>query len=285
MRVYLNGRYVDAQDASVSVNDRGFLFGDGVYEVVRGAGGELIEPERHVRRMRQGLGALAIALSHDQVAALLDVSRMLLRDNGLDGDALAYCQVTRGAAPRTHHYPPADTPPTVLVTTTAVALPHAVRVQGATVVTLPDIRWARCDIKSVNLLPNVMAKQRAVDAAADEAIFVRDGVITEGASSSVFAVLDGELRTYPLSNYILPGVTREIVLELARELGLSVREVPVLADELMRATEIILTSTFNDVMPVVRVDGRVVGTGAPGPIAQQLYAAFAERIGAVAGVR
>jgi D-alanine transaminase len=130
-----------------------------------------------------------------------------------------------------------------------------------------------------------MAKQRAVDAGADEAIFVRDGVITEGASSTVFTVLDGELRTYPLSNYILPGVTREIVLELARELGLSVREVPVLADELMRATELILTSTYNDVMPVVRVDGRVVGTGAPGPIAQQLYAAFAERIGAVAGVR
>jgi D-alanine transaminase len=213
------------------------------------------------------------------------VSRTLLRDNELGGDALAYCQVTRGTAPRTHHYPPPDTPPTILVTTTPVALPHAVRVQGAAVITLPDIRWARCDIKSVNLLPNVMAKQRAVDAAADEAIFVRDGVITEGASSSVFAVLDGELRTYPLSNYILPGVTREIVLELARELGLSVREVPVLADELMRATEIFLTSTYNDVMPVVRVDGRVVGTGAPGPIAQQLYAAFAERIGAVAGVR
>jgi D-alanine transaminase len=146
MRVYLNGRYVDAQDASVSVNDRGFLFGDGVYEVMRGAGGELIEPERHARRMRNGLGALAIALSHDQVAALLDVSRTLLRDNGLDGDALVYCQVTRGAAPRTHHYPPADTPPTVLVTATAVVLPHAVRVRGAAVVTLPDIRWARCDI-------------------------------------------------------------------------------------------------------------------------------------------
>jgi D-alanine transaminase len=285
MRVYLNGRYVDAQDASVSVNDRGFLFGDGIYEVMRGAGGELIEPDRHVRRMQRGLDALAIALSHDRVAALLDVSRTLLRDNELDGDALAYCQVTRGTAPRTHHYPPPDTPPTVLVTTTPVALPHAVRVQGAAVITLPDIRWARCDIKSVNLLPNVMAKQRAVDAAADEAIFVRDGVITEGASSSVFAVLGGELRTYPLSNYILPGVTREIVLELARELGLSAREVPVLADELMRATEIFLTSTYNDVMPVVRVDGRVVGTGAPGPIAQQLYAAFAERIGAVAGVR
>jgi D-alanine transaminase len=285
MRVYLNGRYVDAQDASVSVNDRGFLFGDGIYEVMRGAGGELIEPERHVRRMRRGLSALAIALSHDQVAALLDVSRTLLRDNELDGDALAYCQVTRGTAPRTHHYPPPDTPPTVLVTTTPVALPHAVRVRGAAVITLPDIRWARCDIKSVNLLPNVMAKQRAVDAAADEAIFVRDGVITEGASSSVFAVLDGELRTYPLSNYILPGVTREIVLEVARELGLSVREVPVLADELMRATEMFLTSTYNDVMPVVRVDGRVVGTGAPGPIAQHLYAAYAERIGAVAGVR
>ena len=285
MRAYLNGRYIDAQDATVSVNDRGFLFGDGVYEVMRGAAGELIEPDRHVRRMQRGLDALAIAFGDDRVVGLLDVGRTLLRDNRLMSDALVYCQVTRGTAPRTHHYPPRDTPPTVLVTATPIELPSAQRDRGAAVITLPDIRWARCDIKSVNLLPNVMAKQRAVEAGADEAVFVRDGVITEGASSTVFVVLDGELRTYPLSNYILPGVTREIVLELAQELGIPVRQVPVLADELARATEVILASTYNDVMPVTRVDGRLVGAGVPGAVAQQLYAAFAERIGAVASVR
>lgn len=285
MRVYLNGRYVDEQQASVPVTDRGFLFGDGVYEVVRAVAGELIEAERHVRRMTRGLGALAIGLTDDRVSGLLEVSRTLLRDNGLDGDALVYWQITRGVAPRTHQFPPGGTAATVLASAGAAVLPHALRARGAAAITTPDIRWARCDIKSVNLLANVLAKQRAVESGADEAIFVRDGVVTEGAVSTVFAVLDGEVRTYPLSNYILPGVTREIILELAVEVGLSVREVPILADELAHVTELFFTSTSNDVMPIVRVDGRAIGTGRPGPIAQQLYAAFAERVGAVAGTR
>src|SRR5208283_830978 len=164
-------------------------------------------------------------------------------------------------------------------------LPHATRTRGATVITTPDIRWARCDIKSVNLLPNVLAKQKAVEAGADEAIFVRDGVLTEGASSNLFGVLDGELRTYPLSNYILPGITREVVLELAHEGELVVSERPMWIDDLARVSELFLTSTVNDVMPIVRVDGRQIGTGKPGPVARQLYAAFADHIGAVAAAR
>ena len=219
MRIYLNGRYVAAEDAVVSVTDRGFLFGDGVYEVTRGAGGELIDSPRHARRFARSLAALSISIGEDGVAELVKVSRTLLQENGLDGDALVYWQVTRGAAPRTHHFPPPGTPPTVLVSASSVSLPHDARTHGVSVVTTPDIRWARCDIKSVNLIPNVLAKQKAVSAGAEEAIFVRDGVLTEGASSNLFGVLDGELRTYPLSNYVLPGITREIVLELAHEDG------------------------------------------------------------------
>ncbi len=285
MRIYLNGRYVAAEDAVVPVTDRGFLFGDGVYEVTRGAGGELIDSPRHARRFARSLAALSISLGENGIADLVKVSRKLLEENELDADALVYWQVTRGAAPRTHHFPPAGTPPTVLVSASAVNLPHDARVHGVSVVTTPDIRWARCDIKSVNLIPNVLAKQKAVSAGAEEAIFVRDGVLTEGASSNLFGVLDGELRTYPLSNFVLPGITREIVIELAHEGNVTVKEQPMWMDDLPRVSELFLTSTVNDVMPIVRIDGRQVGTGRPGPIAQQLYAAFADRIGAVAAAR
>jgi len=283
MRVYLNGRYVDAEQATVPVTDRGFLFGDGVYDVVRAAGGELIDVDRHLQRLTRGLLALRIGLDDDRVAEFREISRTLLHDNAVDGDAIVYWQVTRGAAPRTHQFPPSGTAPTVLASTTPIVLPHALRRRGSSVITVPDVRWSRCDIKSVNLLPNILAKQQSVEAGADEAIFVRNGVIMECASSSVFLVLDGELRTHPLTTQILPGITREIVLELAAELGVPIREFPALISDVGRASEMFFTSTVNDVMPIVRVDGQVIGNGQPGPISRRLYAAFAERIGAVAG--
>ncbi len=285
MRVYLNGRYVDSEQATVSVTDRGFLFGDGIYDVVRGAGGELIEVDRHLRRLARGVRELRITLDDARIEELRHISRTLLRENRLDGDALVYWQVTRGTAPRTHQFPPAGTPPTVLASASPVALPHALRTRGASVITVPDMQWARCDIKSVNLLPNIMAKQEAVEAGCDEAVFVREGVIMEGASSAVFLQLDGELRTHPLTTRILPSISRELVMEIAAELNVPVREFPVLERDLPRATEMFIASTYNDIMPVVRVDARAIGTGRPGPVTQQLYTAFAERIGAVAGVR
>jgi D-alanine transaminase len=282
MRIYLNGQFVPAELATVPITDRGLLFGDGIYEVTRGADGEFIEIHRHVRRLTRNLRELSISVPSDRVAELVEASRTLLREVAPEGDALVYWEVTRGAAPRVHHFPPPGTVPTIFASVSTVTLPHAARKRGAVAITTPDIRWARCDIKSVNLLPNVMAKQRAVEAGADEAIFVRDGIVTEGASSNVMAILDGELRTYPLSPYILGGITRDVVLELARDAGLTVREEPILLDDLYRATELMFTSTVNDVMPIVRVDGRAIGTGSPGPVARQLYSAFLDRIGAVA---
>lgn len=283
MKVYLNGDYVERERASISVDDRGFIFGDGVYEVTRAIRGRLFEGERHVRRLERGLKGLGITPPAEvQDHRLISISECLLRDNGLtNGEALVYLQITRGAAPRTHAFPPADTPPTVYLSAGPFTPPHDLREQGATAITVPDIRWSRCDLKTVNLLPNTMAKQQAVEAGVTEAIFIRDSAVTEGASTNVFAVVDGTLRTYPECNYILGGITRDVVLELAAECGIPVRTTPIYAGDFSRVDELFLTSTTNDVMPVVEVDGHEIGSGKPGPVSQRLYAAFAERLGRV----
>ena len=285
MLVYLNGEFVDRSRAAVSIDDRGFLFGDGVYEVTRIRGGRLFEGARHDRRLARNLAELELALPAGTTpASLSEVALRLLRENGLaHGEGLAYYQVTRGVAPRAHQFPAAGTPPTVYVSVGAFVPPDAHRGRGVPCVTYPDIRWARCDIKVVNLLPNVLAKQVAVTKGAYEAFFVRDGLVTEGASTNFFAVLDGEIRTYPTSHFILPGITRDVALELAVAEGIAVREEPVRADELSRVTEAFLTSTMNDVMPVVALDGRPVGDGRPGPITTRLAKTFAAHLDAACG--
>ena len=281
--VYLGGEIMPRNRATVSIDDRGFLFGDAVYEVIRVVRGRFIEPERHLRRLARSLrevGLRAPALD------LLAVATDLIRRNDLGGrEATVYAQVSRGAAPRQHAFPPSGTPPTVLVT----AMPFTPRTDliasGVAVITLPDVRWSRCDIKSVNLLPNVLAAQRAAEAGAFEAILVRDGVVTEATRSNVLAVVGGVVRTHPTGPLILPGVTREVVLELASGAGIPVREEELGADELFAAEEVLLTGTTADVTPVVTVDGRAVGEGRPGPVGRRLGALLAERIGVAPGVR
>lgn len=281
MRVFLDGTFLDHDEAKISVNDRGFLFGDGVYEVVRSHDGELVEPERHWRRLGRSLRALAIG--HAEWLGDMELSqlaRRLVAENGLEsGPALVYLQVTRGAAwPRTHHFPPADTPPTVYASAARFQIPDALRARGARVITVPDIRWARCDIKSVNLLPNVLAKQQATAAGADEAVFVRNGVVTEASTANVFAVVDDVIRTHPATPQILGGITRELVIEAAESLGLPLDPTPIFADDLPRASELFFTNTTHDVMPVVRVDEQVIGSGKPGPIANRLMSELARRL-------
>jgi D-alanine transaminase len=279
MTVYLNGVYLDRAQAAVSVDDRGFLFGDGVYEVTRAHDGQLFEWERHLRRLARGLDGLSIALPAGLAAALLEISERLLRENRVEqGDATVYLQITRGTAPRTHHFPPPGTAPTVFLSAGRLKLPEDVRARGANVITTPELRWARCDLKTVNLLPNVLAKQQAVAVGAFEAVFVRDGIMIEGASSNTFAVVGGVLRTHPASHRILAGITREVVLELAAELGIAALEQPVTLEELAGASEVLVTATTADVMPVVRVDGRVVGDGRPGKIARELQRALLARM-------
>ncbi|HEX9704306.1 MAG TPA: aminotransferase class IV [Gemmatimonadales bacterium] len=280
MLVYLNGAYLDSAAARVSVEDRGFLFGDGVYEVTRALGGRLFASDRHLRRLEHGMRELELHWPEGlDGAGVREVSERLLRDNRLtDGEATAYVQITRGVAPRSHVFPAAGTPPTVY----AVARPFKglehERARGVGAILVEDVRWGRCDLKTIQLLPNVLAKQQAARADAFDAIQVRDGFVTEGANTNVFVVLDGVVRTHPTGPRILAGVTREIVLELVRELRLPAREEPVLATELTRASELFFTGTTTDVMPVVRLDGRPVGNGQPGPVARQLYATLRERM-------
>jgi D-alanine transaminase len=276
--VYLNGEYLPRSEAKLSVDERGFFFGDGVYEVTRAVDGRLFESARHLKRLARGLRELRLEpqLSLEQVEQVS--LELLLRNDLTSGEGTIYLQITRGAAPRTHHFPPAGTPCTVFLSAQRFSLPTDKRASGVAVVTYPDIRWSRCDIKTVNLLAAVMAKQHAVDHGVFEAIFVRESAVTEGSHTNVFGVIDGELRTYPSSNLILPGITRDVVLEVARELGVTVNETPFHTHHLPQLQECFLTGTTTDVMPVVSIDGVAVGDGTPGKVTMALYDALSARI-------
>lgn len=279
MMVYLNGQYLASDKATISVLDRGFVFGDGVYEVWRVVEGKLFEHARHDRRLRRGLKAVEITVPDREIDALAGVAERLLKENDLlQGEGTFYLEITRGAAPRTHAYPPAGTKPTIFAMVNRFEVPHALRAAGAKAVTEPDVRWLRCDVKTVQLLPNCMAKEKAQAKGALEAIFIRDGVVTEGTHTSVLGVKDGELRTHPLGPLILPSVTREIVLEVAREQRLPVREQPFSAAELFQLDELFVAGTTTDVTPIVEVDGTRIGSGTPGPVSRALYAGLQARL-------
>lgn len=276
--VYLNGQFLPRAEAKVSVEDRGFIFGDGIYEATRAIEGKMFESARHMRRMQRGLEALQLRPG----LGLADIERLsqelLAKNNLLQGEALVYVQVTRGAAPRAHPFPPANVPSTVYISASAFSPPHDKRKTGVKAITVPDIRWSRCDLKTVNLLPAVLAKEAAVQAGAFEAIFVRDGVITEGAYTNAFAVIDGVVRTYPLCNFILGGVTRDVIVECIRDLGMPYSEEPLLQTDIPRMQEFFISSSGNDVMPVVMIDGRAIGDGAPGATTIRIYERFATKL-------
>ena len=280
MQVYLNGEYLAHDQARVPVDDRGFLFADGVYEVIRVYDGKPFLMEPHVARMQAGLRAIQI--DGTCIDNLTDICMKLLQSNGLTtGEATIYVQATRGVAPRKHAFP--DCAPTVYAAAKKFGgHPAEYFTSGVATITVPDTRWSRCDIKSIALLPNVLANQAAHAADAFEALFVKDGVLIEGSHSNLFGVLDGELITYPRSNYILAGITRDFVLDLARELGIPAREAPILWDDVPRVEELFLSGTTTDVMPIARVDGRNVGQGAPGPVTRRLMEAFRARAGKAA---
>ncbi|MEO7730162.1 MAG: aminotransferase class IV [Kofleriaceae bacterium] len=277
--VYLDGEHVAKERAQISVDDRGFTFGDGIYEGVRAIRGRLFAWDAHAARMTHGLAGLRIGFAPDQVWALGAVCERLLRDNALlDGEAFLYLAVTRGAAPRAHGFPPAGTPPTVFASATRFVVPRELRQRGGTAITHDDLRWARCDWKTLNVLGSVLARQAAVEAGAFEAILVRDGVVTEGAATAVFAVVDGVLRTHPTGHRILPGVTREVVIACAAALDLAVRDAAISEAELRGAQEVFVCGTTTDVTPIVTIDGAPVAGGAPGPITRRLQHALEARL-------
>ena len=274
MIAYLNGAYVDHSNAKVSVDDRGFVFADGVYEVARVYEGRVFAMSPHMERMRSGLRELRIRDS--VVEEIPGIAEQLLDANELrSGDATIYVQVTRGAAPRTHAFPSPEVTPTVYVLAKQFKNhPEKYFSDGVATVSVPDTRWSRCDIKSIALLPNVLANQTAKDHGAFEALFVRDGVLIEGSHSNLFAVVGGEAVTHPMSGYILGGITRDLILRRAGEAGITAREAPIEVQEFDRIQELFLSGTTTEVMPVVRVDDRVVGNGKPGPVTRKLQDAF-----------
>jgi D-alanine transaminase len=272
--VYLNGEYLPKDRATISVDDRGFLLSDGIYEVTPAYGGRLFRVAQHMGRLQNGLDELGINFDP---TGLVEMHERLIATNGLDSDdvSIVYLQITRGAAPRTHHFPPAGTAPTVYAFAQAYVRPELDRWKlGYAAITVPDQRWARVDIKAIALLPNVLAQQAAMNAGVEDALLVKDGVALEGSHNNVFAVLDGVVTTHPATHQILHGVTRAYVIELARELGFPVEERPVLLDDMRDADEIFFTGTTTEVRPTVRLDDRPIGDGRVGPVATALYAAF-----------
>ena len=265
---FLNGRFMPLAEAMVPVEDRGYQFGDGVYEVIRTYRGVPFQLEAHVARLERS--AVAIGLPLPFRAA--EWSSYVAEGIRLAGyaESKVYIQLTRGVAPRDHLFP-VGTPPTAVMTIRQMrSLDPVLYATGVPVITVKDLRWGRCDIKSVNLLPNVMARQQAKDAGAFEAIFVRAGEVSEGAVSNVMLVRAGVLVTAPADERILSGVTRAVVLDLARKEGILVEERAIRVEELRRADEIFLTGTTVEILPVIGVDGVVVGTGKRGELTRLL---------------
>lgn len=277
MIAYFNGRFVSKEDVKISPDDRGFLFADGVYEVIRSYGGRLFKIDDHLERLSRSLRELHMATAF--LTHLKTVADQLMQRNNLENeDAALYIQITRGVAPRKHAFPGIETSPTVYISASALQPFHEEWEKGITIILVPDIRWGRCDIKSVGLLPNVLASQQAKERGAAEAVFVRDGVITEGSHTSFCAVFDGRLVTHPANNHILPGITRRVVLDLCVTLGIPFRESPILERTLTGASELMVLGTTSEIVPVVRVNDRVVGDGKPGPITSKLQRAFRDLV-------
>jgi D-alanine transaminase len=269
---YVNGHFSPIEQATISIEDRGFQFGDGVYEVVRTYGGGPFRLHDHLSRLEGSARAVSIPvpLSRTEWEAL--IREGLQRSQY--AECLVYIQLTRGVAPRAHLFPSPAKPTVVMTFREIPETEGALQRQGVPVVTLSDLRWARCSIKSLNLLPNVLAKQQANDAGALEAILVKDGLVTEGCSSNVCLVRDGNIITPALSDRLLAGVTRSVVLELARKNGILVDEREVPEEELTRADELFLIGTMIEVLPVSRLNGVPVGDRMPGTVTQAVRDAF-----------
>ncbi|MBO8129251.1 MAG: D-amino-acid transaminase [Peptococcaceae bacterium] len=277
---YLNGKIFEAGETRISTNDRGFIFGDGIYEVVRSYNGKLFGLEEHLRRLQQSADAIDLKLPHT-LEEFQELVETLNRKSELL-ETLVYIQVTRGTEPRNHLFS-LDLPPNVFITIRALPdIPGEIYTKGVSAVTVHDGRWNMCHVKSISLLANVLAKHEARKQGAYEAIFVREnGVVTEASSSNVFMVSGGILHTHPADNRILNGITRQFILKLCDELNIPTEVRPYSKDELRRADEVFCTNSVHEVTPVVTVDGMTIGSGRPGPITNQLMRAYRQLVKSV----
>jgi D-alanine transaminase len=272
---FINGQFLPLAEASVSIEDRGFQFGDGVYEVIRTYGGRPFKLDAHLERLNRSAEAIGLRQPYS-LERWADYIVEGLRLAAFP-EAKIYVQITRGVAPRDHVYGP-DLEPTIVMTIREMhPLAAAVQAAGVEAMTLEDVRWGRCDIKSINLLANVLARQQAKRAGVFEAILVRGGEITEGAVSNVVVVENRTLITAPEGPLILSGVTRAVVLALARQEGLDIQERYPSQRQLVGASEVFLTGTTVEVLAVVRIDGKPIGVGGPGSVTRSLAKRFLEQ--------
>jgi len=270
--VYLNGKFLPAEQACVPVLDRGFIFGDGVYEVIPAYGGKLFRLHEHLQRLQNSLDAVRIPnpLKTDAWDSML--SELIEQNGGVDQSL--YLQVTRGSAQRDHAIPKDPQPTVFAMSNPLKPLAAEIFKSGVSAITLDDIRWQRCHIKAISLLPNILLRQEALDQDAAEAILIRDGFATEGAASNLFAVIDGVLCTPPTGPFLLPGITRDLILELAAANDIAHREQKISQQDLQQAEEIWLTSSTKEILPVTQLDDVTVNNGQPGPLFKTMLALY-----------
>ncbi len=271
------GAFLPKRVIRISPDDRGFYFADGVYEVMRTYAGRLFRLKDHLNRFKNSLAAVRIPLS--EIDLIGEICMELLARNNLKvKDVFFYIQATRGVWDRNLLFPPPSVPPTLYISVAPIIHPIEEQQKGIKTITVPDIRWHRCDIKAIGLLPSVLARQSALEAGATEALFVRTGFLTEGTHTNLFGVKNGTVLTHPLNNHILPGVTRTVLLELCNRERIPVSETAIPETDLFQLDELFVTSTTWEVVPVTIVNGRPIGNGKPGPLTRQLQEAFTDYV-------
>lgn len=278
--VYFNGSFIFKEEVKISPDDRGFLFADGIYEVVRWYGNAFFDIDGHVKRLKRSLGELNINWTVADTFPLI-AERLIKVNNLVSEPSMVYLQVTRGAAKRTHYFPVPEVQPTAYAFAFLFTPDEGGFRNGIKAMLKPDIRWTRCDIKSIALLPNTMSFNEAYTGGFKECIFVRDGFITEGAHSNIFFVKDGALLTHPESNFILSGISRNNVVRMALNTGIKVSEAPVHEKDLKNIREAFITNTSSEVTPVTELGGIRIGNGEPGPITRKLQELFRKETAAL----
>ena len=270
--VYLNGEFLPLSEAKVPVLDRGFIFGDGIYEVIPAYSRQLFRLEEHLQRLENSLTAVRIQNPYSEQQWKQMLSKLL--ENNPAEDSSVYLQITRGVAKRDHAFP-ANVKPTVFaMSNPLITTDEKTFSQGVAAITLDDIRWQHCNIKAIALLANILLRQTAIDEGAAEAILVRDGEVTEGAASNIFIVSGGVIKTPPKGPHLLPGITRDLIVELAQLKQLPMLEVNFSKTELLAADEIWLSSSTKEIMPVVKLNDKAVGNGQPGPLTRKMFDIF-----------
>jgi D-alanine transaminase len=278
MTVYLNGRFLPLEEAHIPVLDRGFIFGDGVYEVIPVYSRRAFRLAEHLKRLQHSLDGMRLPNPHNEAEWSALINELIARNNG--EDQYLYLHITRGVAKRDHAFPQPPVPPTVFMLSSPLAQPAAALLaSGVSAVTAEDNRWLRCDIKAISLLPNVLLRQMAVDAGCAETILIRKGndgadFLTEGAASNIFVVKHGTLLAPPKDNLMLPGITYDVVLEIAAAQGIPHQVRRITQAEVIAADELLLTSSTKEVLPVTTLNGQAVGDGKPGPMFSRLHALY-----------